>query len=514
MMRQRFLEKFLRVMCLSLLMTSGVFQAPAIQAVTASQASESLEEAGVAAVPPGFNRILWGTGVSLYKIDNYKEYGNPAYVQTVALNRGASVQLLHGDITVPGGNGVYGGKNPKILRASLETIWNEQVTPNSFCIFNGAFFDNNRQTMLIDTYLSFPLKKDGVLVSGGAHDDPHDGKILMLELWPNKADIRRLTKEALAASNAPNIVAGLAEDFPKGRLIDGRTFLGIDNADGDASNTYETILIFSSTRARQVADAAQTLRDFGADKVIQLDGGGSTQFKCRNDSYLTGDNRTLPQTILITKGIYEFNSQFTINTAGWNPVNGNWLLSTDGSGLYHTPGLVNLPVSTRHTNTYRNFTYEIKMQRSGCTYCANTLIIRGDPLPLDPGKIWSTGYYFQYTNHGYFSVWKVDNGVHTPLLNWTSSPAIRLENWNALRVTASGNTLKFHINGTLVWSGADSSYQAGAVGISMYKDLLTFGNRLRVDWARLSTPFGVTMDEELVPGTEAGLPGGNMLISP
>lgn len=38
---------------------------------------------------------------------------------------------------------------------------------------------------------------------------------------------------------------------------------------------FETVLVFSSTAARQI-DAANTLKSFGANRVAMLDGGGST----------------------------------------------------------------------------------------------------------------------------------------------------------------------------------------------------------------------------------------------
>src|SRR5687768_3387231 len=124
-MNHMVLEQFLRVMCLLLLMSVGIFQAPAAKAITASQIGETLKEVDAAAVPAGFNRILWGTGVSLYKNDSYGEHSSTAYVQTVALNRGASVELLHGGIVNAGtGQGVYGGNNPTIRRTSLEDAWN------------------------------------------------------------------------------------------------------------------------------------------------------------------------------------------------------------------------------------------------------------------------------------------------------------------------------------------------------------------------------------------------------
>jgi hypothetical protein len=73
------------------------------------------------------------------------------------------------------------------------------------------------------------------------------------------------------------------------------------------------------------------------------------------------------------------------------------------------------------------------------------------------------------------------------LATWASSPAINQgDAWNTLRVEASGTSLAFYINGTLIWSGTDSSLSSGRAGVGMYRDAST-GNELRVDWALLCT---------------------------
>ena len=54
-----------------------------------------------------------------------------------------------------------------------------------------------------------------------------------------------------------------------------------------------------------------------------------------------------------------------------------------------------------------------------------------------------------------------------------------------LRGIAYGSGLFFYINGTLVWSGTDTSLTSGRVGVGMY----TSGddwNRLDVDWVSLT----------------------------
>jgi len=92
------------------------------------------------------------------------------------------------------------------------------------------------------------------------------------------------------------MLAGLREDADKGpQNYTGRTFVGIDDANQD--NIYETVLIFNSKTARQ-PDAAQILRDFGADRLLMLDGGGSTQLVCRSGAYIES-SRTIPQAILV-----------------------------------------------------------------------------------------------------------------------------------------------------------------------------------------------------------------------
>jgi hypothetical protein len=43
-------------------------------------------------------------------------------------------------------------------------------------------------------------------------------------------------------------------------------------------------------------DAAQVLRDFGAEQVMMLDGGGSTQLSCKGEDYVSSD-RLIPQAL-------------------------------------------------------------------------------------------------------------------------------------------------------------------------------------------------------------------------
>ena len=113
-------------------------------------------------------------------------------------------------------------------------------------------------------------------------------------MWDDQVEILSLTAQNLYESTAPNIIAGLAEDAPKSpNKYVGRTFVGIKDKDGDLQ--FETVLIFNTLTARQV-DAAEALRSLGAEKVMMLDGGGSTQLICQNVSYIESE-RLIPQAI-------------------------------------------------------------------------------------------------------------------------------------------------------------------------------------------------------------------------
>ena len=271
--------------------------------------------AGAASIPDGFRLVLKDSGVLLYQKDYPK--GNPDFVQVVDFNQGASLQVYYGQIAEPGeGQGVYGGDDPRIQPQTLRTYWQKFNSANTraFCITNGQFF-NMPET---PTRLAFPLKVDGRIVSDGYGIDDHAGHQLMLEIWPDRVNIAELTPESLHASTAPDIIGGLDEEANKrAKKFVGRTFTGVDDRDGDGRD--ETLLIFSTLTARQT-DAAEVLRGFGADKVMMLDGGGSTGLICEGKDYVASD-RFIPQAVGIAAGPAEPHGlQRVISTPPPRPV--------------------------------------------------------------------------------------------------------------------------------------------------------------------------------------------------
>jgi Phosphodiester glycosidase len=248
-------------------------------------------------IPDGFQLLLAEGGVALYQ-KNYAN-GSPDFVQTVDLKQGAALRLLYAPIAEPRhGLGVYGGDDPRFGLQPLSLYWRQasQANDTAFCVTNGQFFYMPEAP----TRLAFPLKVDGQIITDGWAIQQYPDQKLMLELWDDHADIVPLTKEALYSSQAPDIIAGLTEEANKrAKFAVGRTFFGIQDKDQDG--TYETVLVANTQIASQV-DIAGVLRAWGADKVMMLDGGGSTQLTCKGTPYISSE-RLIPQAIAILSAV-------------------------------------------------------------------------------------------------------------------------------------------------------------------------------------------------------------------
>jgi Zn-dependent metalloprotease len=209
-----------------------------------------------------------------------------------------------------------------------------------------------------------------------------------------------------------------------------------------------------------------------------------------------------------------FNSTFNNSMNGWKTVNGTWTILN--SAYLNTNGLLNKGVSVYHSQKFPKLNYQVRMKRLGCTGCANALLVRGEPFPTSsPDIVWNKGYYFAYNNSGSFVVYEMINGSFYALKPWATSSAINQGGWNTLQVIASGSTLRFYINGTLVWMGSDATYTNGFVGIRLYRDYLSTGNKLYVDWAKLNTTgFDANLGDEQVESGQIELDTGNSSLSP
>lgn len=199
-----------------------------------------------------------------------------------------------------------------------------------------------------------------------------------------------------------------------------------------------------------------------------------------------------------------FNSSFNGSAAGWSAVKGTWSIAS--SAYYRSAGLANTGASAKQTSKFGDVTFEVRLKRTGtCASCANRIIIRGNPASLFSTNWWKPSYYFQYDNNGNFSVYEATSASTTVALKaWTASAAIVKNGWNTLKVIAVGNSLKFYINGTLVWSGSDTTLKVGQVGFGFFRDAAA--GTMQVDWAKATnTPTAdPNVFEDVAPGVEIG----------
>lgn len=196
----------------------------------------------------------------------------------------------------------------------------------------------------------------------------------------------------------------------------------------------------------------------------------------------------------VSTAVVGFNSQFNGSMAGWTAIHGtqgypySWLWGVNSTVLYSpylgTGGYASIAYSR---TSFSNLDYSVRLQRMGCDICASSIFIRGTAVS-SLGN-WANGYQFSITRNGRYFVAKNINARQIPIKNWTASGAIAKGNaWNVLRVAASGSSLKFYINGNLVWSGMDTSLSTGKVGIGLNSNGTGGVNRMYVDYATLIMP--------------------------
>ncbi len=202
---------------------------------------------------------------------------------------------------------------------------------------------------------------------------------------------------------------------------------------------------------------------------------------------------------LVTGG---FNSQFNGSAAGWIArPGGAWSLV--GGTTYWTTGAAAKSSSTTYNANFSTLTYTARVKRVSSGGYSAGLVVRGKPT-FDATNDYLNAYEFLYSQNGYFSVWKAVAGTWTPLKTWTTSAAIVKNGWNTLQVQAGGSTLKFRINGTLVWSGTDASHTTGQVGLWMYRDVTA--ERFDADWATLTLSAGSASSGETVEAGQVEYP--------
>ncbi|MBE9183674.1 hypothetical protein IQ270_02770 [Microcoleus sp. LEGE 07076] len=258
-------------------------------------------------VPNGFTSIKSAQGVNLYEGNNKSDY-----VQVVDLSQGASIKLLIGEKD----NNTSSGTIPEFKHKKIDDFWNDLKTSNSnaFSIANGAFFTTfykhwSNAYQATDTNLSYPIKIDNQVFDGSRTSEENIGTKLKLEIWDNQASITQFNDniDSIKNSSASQVLVGapIQTNGQKNNpnALDGRTYVGVKDRDSNGSN--ETVLILTSQDDTQtIPGAVKILKDFGVNenKIMQLDGSGSSQLIAQGPTLVKGDGRLIPQTIGVVSG--------------------------------------------------------------------------------------------------------------------------------------------------------------------------------------------------------------------
>lgn len=192
-----------------------------------------------------------------------------------------------------------------------------------------------------------------------------------------------------------------------------------------------------------------------------------------------------------------FTSTFDVDTKKWLPLTGSWTRTP--KGYYKTNGLyLNGSNAMQKEFFFDGLVYEVKMKRKADVSAANRFIINGSPTPFFSSNWWRSGYIFQYSNDGEWSVYKDVDGVMSALKAWEFSPYIEQYGWNTLTMWRNSESIHFWINGVYVGFIDDASLHSGFVGVGMYQ-AVNGTAPLLVDYAKAYYsavfPFAVPLTE-------------------
>lgn len=249
-------------------------------------------------------------------------YGNGTdFVQELDLAAGVSVQLFDDRHVTDWGENTADesgnlpqydtGVSVRVEPQSIQTHWQdlqERWGDRAFSVTNGQFFGSS------PLQLAFPLKADGIIYSGGyagASEYPHEKMMLAIETaaaceagYCTTPQAQILPFPEVGYPDNPlfspiqDLIVGLQELADKGiKRNVGRTFAGVGDRNGDG--TPETLWLFVSPQSTQLR-ASRTLRALGAEAVMMLDGGGSTQLVVQGIEWVRSSDetrRTIPQAI-------------------------------------------------------------------------------------------------------------------------------------------------------------------------------------------------------------------------
>ena len=219
----------------------------------------------------------------------------------------------------------------------------------------------------------------------------------------------------------------------------------------------------------------------------------------KTQSVVVGQTYNINATLL--PGILD---DFLVPATCWAPyIASDW---TVAGGEYKCVTKVKHWQYSYYNNVFSSSTYtaEVKMKRvAGATNNSNSIV-----LCTATNMSSVNGYLFDYTANGSFSVWKwtgIDMvtylGTETGIKFWTSTAKINknLGAWNIMKIVRAGSNYSFYMNGYLVCSFIDSSFDPRVCVLAFYS-----GNeQTEVDFDYAKLDIGAAQD--LMPGERATL---------
>lgn len=202
--------------------------------------------------------------------------------------------------------------------------------------------------------------------------------------------------------------------------------------------------------------------------------------------------------IVLGKG---FQSEFTVNANKWHSWYGSWMLNTN-NGRMQSEGVPGSYSSMYFEEGFYNFDYTVRMKRKTSVFSQNSIIINGNPGPMNVDGSWDDGIYFSYANNGDWFLMTRINGDPTILQEWTLNPAVNKYGWNELRVVVNRPFVDLWINGAYLGWFSMTTPNGPFVGLGMTSGGVD--QTLLVDYARL-TPIKFAPFAEHDPAMQLGL---------
>jgi pectate lyase len=147
------------------------------------------------------------------------------------------------------------------------------------------------------------------------------------------------------------------------------------------------------------------------------------------------------------------------DAADWTTSAGTWTVTSDGTSQV-----------LRQTDTWS----VAQAQISSATGSRQIIELNAKALSFDSVDAWigvtaryvdtSNYYCVSLNNGGTIALRKVEGGAVTTLA--TATTPVATGSWQALRVTAVGESLKVYLNGLLMLQATDAAFPSGSVGLA------------------------------------------------